>query len=104
MSFEKWINKTIEKVEEKKVNYYHDYNKQYTTADWIYFTDGTGWIIYTSIRESPSSYWEDEAEMCMRPMSDVCMRCGTIRPVFEEDCPAGKEITGAGTEPHIMGR
>ncbi len=32
----------------------------------------------------------------------TCRRCGKDNPAPQEDCPAGKEIPGAGTEPHDL--
>jgi hypothetical protein len=32
----------------------------------------------------------------------VCSRCGAIDPEPQEDCIDGKEIEGAGTEPHVF--
>ncbi len=32
----------------------------------------------------------------------ICLRCGATNPLKIEDCPNGKEIPGAGTEPHVF--
>jgi hypothetical protein len=35
-----------------------------------------------------------------RQPEQTCLRCGAVDPASQEDCPAGQEVAGAGTEPH----
>ncbi len=102
MSFSQWVGKTVQRVETKEVHYYEDYSYQTTSAEWIYFTDETGVVVYTIIEESGSSHWPDQAVQCMDWMDRICQRCGTINPVPQENCRMGKEIKGARTEPHVF--
>lgn len=102
MSFTQWIGKTIQRVETKEVRYYSDYEYHTANADWIYFTDETGVVIYTTWEDSGSNHFQNDPTLCMDWMDQVCQRCGTINPDSQEDCRLGKEIEGAGTEPHVF--
>lgn len=80
------IGKTIEKIETKPIKYYEDYEYLETTAEWIYFTDQSGVVVFATIKYSPSRYWDDEPELNIVPMNEMCMKCGTIRP-RDKECP-----------------
>lgn len=57
--------------------------------------------MYIMAKETWEEIIELDNKIC-EEYSQVCERCGRVPESDQEDCTAGKEITGGGLEPHIF--
>jgi hypothetical protein len=67
--------------------------------------DGQAVMAFAHGMNSPPLPWEQgKVVQPWEPATDgrTCRRCGKVNPAAQEDCPAGAEVPGAGTEPHDL--